>query len=1072
MKQIISKLFSRVAAAVVLATAFSGTVLAQDITDVINNAATSSYLGNTATTTWATDFSITGTSGAVYKIHSMGTKSTSNALQWNSNGFLYMTTAPSGYKLKSVTITTTANKNIGVYAQNSAYSAAPTGTALTTLAATTSGATYTFNSDYSYLALKGTASSTSISSISIVWEKASSAVATVTTIDHSGITNTDVYTSTAAGSLSATVTASGNPVANATVTWSGNNDDVATINASTGAVTLVSAGSVTFTASYAGKTDEYKPSSATYTMTVTSSAPYVQPTEIVIVPNYTFWGKTGLFSGNTYDELSGTKDNVSLEWSRGIGSTYANSSAMRFYKDNELTFTAPSGYEIKSIEIDGALTTDLSFVPDGFDADNQKWSGSSNTVTMSRPSNGASYANISKYTITIGLPSTDPKINANDVSIAFNTTSGSIAYTITNEPSPAGTLTASTESDWLTLGTVGSTVPFTCAENEEMSARTATVTLTYTYGTNEAVTKNVSVTQAASPLIYKTIPALYAAATTTEKSVFVSFNNWVVSGVSSKNVFVTDNEGNGFIIFDSDGGLNTVYSVGDILSGKAVSCNLLKYKEAAEIKSLSATDLSITAGGTATIAEVEMADLAGVNTGALVRYENLTCSVDNNKYYLSDGMTTLQVFNTLYAFGSLNAGKTYNITGVYQQYDSTKEILPRSANDIEEVVVTVPSIVVAQETVNVAATEADGTIDIVYENLPIEDMGDFDIVFYDAAGVTTIDEPDWIEVVVAEQDPNVGEGYVVSYFVEANTGEARSAYFKVLALDGDANEVYSNLVTINQALYVSDTATLPFEFDGGRADIATTPGLTEEGLDTDYGSSPKLKFNTTGDWLILKFNEAPGTLAFDIKGNTFSGGTFKVQTSTDGVNYTDLATYTELGSTQDEEFSNLGDDVRYIKWIYTEKVSGNVALGNITLSRKPVVAPDTVELTLAQGDGGFWGTFYCGSAMYQLPMGAQAFTMNADKKLYRLGDDNTKGMYIPAGVAVVIISADEVITLTKTEYAEEITVNGGANILQGSDYPVAGTGSENVLAKKNGVVGFYNYSGNFIPANKAYYISE
>ena len=110
-------------------------------------------------------------------------------------------------------------------------------------------------------------------------EGSSSAVATTTTIDDSGITNTDVYAGTAAGSLVATIKDNGNnSVEGATVTWSGNNDDVATINASTGAVTLVAAGTVTFTATYAGVENEYESSSDTYEMTVTDSTP---------IPTYT-----------------------------------------------------------------------------------------------------------------------------------------------------------------------------------------------------------------------------------------------------------------------------------------------------------------------------------------------------------------------------------------------------------------------------------------------------------------------------------------------------------------------------------------------------------------------------------------------------------------------------------------------------------------------------------------------------------------------------------------------------------------------------------------------------------------
>ena len=154
-------------------------------------------------------------------------------------------------------------------------------------------------------------------------------------------------------------------------------------------------------------------------------------------------------------------------------------------------------------------------------------------------------------------------------------------------------------------------------------------------------------------------------------------------------------------------------------------------------------------------------------------------------------------------------------------------------------------------------------------------------------------------------------------------------------------------ITVNAGKGYAD---LPFAFDDGMADIEGVDGFTQNGLGSDYSSSPKLKFDSTGDYLILHFNESPGKLTYDIKGNTFSGGTFKVQTSADGVNYSDLKTYsTFTGSIQSEVFNNLGDAVRYIKWIYTEKVSGNVALGNISLAK--YAAP--VNYTLSIGDPEF-----------------------------------------------------------------------------------------------------------------------
>jgi len=133
---------------------------------------------------------------------------------------------------------------------------------------------------------------------------------------------------------------------------------------------------------------------------------------------------------------------------------------------------------------------------------------------------------------------------------------------------------------------------------------------------------------------------------------------------------------------------------------------------------------------------------------------------------------------------------------------------------------------------------------------------------------------------------------------------------------------------------LADEATLPFTFEGTKADIATTAGLSESGLGPDNYSNPYLQFDDTGDCVILHFNERPGTLSFDLMGRNFSGGSFTVQASEDGVNYTDLRTYNNFGPSPHMLrgiFDDLDTDVRYIKWIYTEKVEGNVFLGRIRL---------------------------------------------------------------------------------------------------------------------------------------------
>ena len=548
-----------------------------------------------------------------------------------------------------------------------------------------------------------------------------------------------------------------------------------------------------------------------------------------------------------------------------------------------------------------------------------EWTGDATSFTkfaiVARPGTASSTATnktlraASFYIYKTSSGGDTPSISANDLNIAYDATSGSIEYTIQNG---TGSVTAEvTDGNWLTLGTVTtSTVPFTCSANDG-AERTATVTLSYTGAENKVVT----ITQAAAPAHYTTIPTLFSGATSTETPVLVTFNGWVVSGVSTdgKNVFVTDNDGNGFVIFNKNAGLGDYYSVNNILTGTAVSCNLVLYKGFAEITGLNASDLTITAGGSVSAANVTMANLAGINTGALLSYDNLTCSVSNNKYYLSDGTTSLQVYNTLYAFGStLQDGHKYNITGVYQQYDNTKEILPRSAADIVEV----QDPVIDANNVTLAYDATSGEIEYTISH-PVTGVS---LVASLQEGVN------WIS--------NIAVGTAsVTFTTTANEGNSNRTATVTLSYTGATDKV----ITITQEHYVNPIATLPFEFDGGYADIEETSGLTQNGIDpSDYASSPKLKFNHTGDYLILHFDGTPGKLTFDIKGNGFSDGTFKVQTSTDGASFSDLESYTSFGTNGNdlysEEFENLDANVKYIKWIYTEKVNGNVALGNINLA--------------------------------------------------------------------------------------------------------------------------------------------
>ena len=537
---------------------------------------------------------------------------------------------------------------------------------------------------------------------------------------------------------------------------------------------------------------------------------------------------------------------------------------------------------------------------------------------------------------------------SNNEPLDYDATNGSFSYTI-NNPVSGGQLGFTEDVDWIfdvmESATAGNMITFSTTTNTSSASRTGIITLTYNYG-ESSVSQGVTITQEGNPnVVYTTIPELFDAATSTETTVNVTFGNWVVTGVSTngKNVFVTDGT-NGFLIYKSNGGLGDTYTVGNTLSGTA-SCALKLQNGSAQLSNVDASALTIGTGGTVDFANIEMADLTGLNTGALVHYENLVCSVvsgNTNRYYLSDGTTTLQVYNSLFDFDALEDGNTYNISGVYQQYNTTKEVLPRSADDIEEVEDPAePSITFAQDELNLSPVMNVIQIPFTYENIVVDNFQSFTVHHYDVTGdEIQLGPSSWYYVGVTGTNE---EGYQVTGATNVNDGEARTAYIKVSAFDANQNEVFSNLVTINQA--EATYTTLPFAFDGGKSNIASTDGLYAEGLGSDYSNSPKLKFDSTDDMLLLLFQETPDTLTFDIKGNSFSDGTFKVQTSENGVSFTDLETYTELGAVQHESFTNLGENVRYIKWVYTEKVNGNVALGNIKLAKHVEAQP---SITLNQ----------------------------------------------------------------------------------------------------------------------------
>ena len=301
--------------------------------------------------------------------------------------------------------------------------------------------------------------------------------------------------------------------------------------------------------------DAYKAGSATFTVNITDSTP---------------------FTGATFDATidKGTspivKDNVSFACDNGV---LNNGSEYRLYKNSTTTFSTTDGSVIIKIEFTGVsgysatgFSNQTGWTTSG---NNGVWTGEAESVSFV-----ASGAQVRATLIKVWLkPNTNPFITAENVNIACNAVEGAITYTLTN-PVDGGVLSAESSATWLTIGTIGETVPFTCAANETANNRTATVILTYIYGDSQTVTKEVIVTQEGK----KDAGLAYATTNVTKFEGDASFtntltnpNNLIVSYASSNGAVATVDE-NGEVTISAAGTttITASYSGNDIyLSGSA-----------------------------------------------------------------------------------------------------------------------------------------------------------------------------------------------------------------------------------------------------------------------------------------------------------------------------------------------------------------------------------------------------------------------------------------------------------------------------------------------------------------------
>lgn len=134
------------------------------------------------------------------------------------------------------------------------------------------------------------------------------------------------------------------------------------------------------------------------------------------------------------------------------------------------------------------------------------------------------------------------------------------------------------------------------------------------------------------------------------------------------------------------------------------------------------------------------------------------------------------------------------------------------------------------------------------------------------------------------------------------------------------------------------TTTLPTGWTESEANFYTASGNTP----------PAKKFDSTGDNLVIYFSSNPGNLTYYLAGNSFSGGTFTVEESDLGTVWTTLHVHTTPPAGTYTSYTDVPQSTtRYIRFIYTNKVSGNIGLDDVAITQG--AAGPSQEINVKQG---------------------------------------------------------------------------------------------------------------------------
>ena len=403
----------------------------------------------------------------------------------------------------------------------------------------------------------------------------------------------------------------------------------------------------------------------------------------------------------------------------------------------------------------------------------------------------------------------------------------------------------------------------------------------------------------------------------TSGSRYVKFNNYVVSGKNtgspSTRAYVTDGT-KGFCIYNSDG---HNFNAGDKING-IIQCTLTRSSGGgfAQINNItrSTAGLTVTTDGTITLTNIAIANLTGVNTGAVMSYTDL--SYTSSGATLSDGEATIKAQADLMSLSGLfTDGKKYHVTGVYINYTNysgtlTKQLCPRSTADIVLAADLSATNFSTLNSFTYAVNNGPSAYQYVgidgtdfADNLTVTASSDYEIST-SAAGTYSS------SIVIEQEDGEIAETLYIRLKSGLTTGEhngtltlsASNLTTQTVALEGSVTNTQSYDITLNQTTGGTIAADMSF------AEAGTTVTLSYSDLDDCY---------TFGGWTVLDGNAVPVNVtnnqfempasAVEVEG-IFTLKTFTVNYSVNGTIVSDLTEFVNCGSSAElwnEEYVEL-----------------------------------------------------------------------------------------------------------------------------------------------------------------------